>query len=186
MPISNSPTTLKLLTRGSVPAGVTVPCGVMATTGSPMVTPSARASSTPSTMPNSPGLRSVSLPRFMCAPMSATVSSSTGSTPRINAPRLTLPAASIACPNTNGAAAFTRGSCRASAATRCQLASCGTPRISMCDATDRMRLRSSSWNPFITDSTTISAATPSAMPAIDVSAMNEMNELRPEPLRARV
>ncbi len=56
----------------------------------------------------------------------------------------------------------------------------------MCDATARIRLRSSSWKPFITDSTTISAATPSAMPAIDVSAMNEMNELRPEPRRARV
>ena len=56
----------------------------------------------------------------------------------------------------------------------------------MCDATARMRLRSSSWNPFITDSTTISAATPSAMPAIEISEMNEMNVLRPEPLRARV
>ena len=65
-------------------------------------------------------------------------------------------------------------------------ASVGRPRISMCDATDRIRLRSSSWKPFITDSTTISAATPNAMPAIDVSAMNEMNVLRPEPRRARV
>ena len=56
----------------------------------------------------------------------------------------------------------------------------------MCDATERMRLRNSCWNPFITDSTTISAATPSAMPAIEMSAMNEMKALRPEPLRARV
>ena len=56
----------------------------------------------------------------------------------------------------------------------------------MCDATDRMRVRNSCWKPFITDSTTISAATPRAMPAIDVSAMNEMNVLRPDPLRARV
>jgi len=56
----------------------------------------------------------------------------------------------------------------------------------MCDATARMRLRSSSWNPFITDSTTISAATPSAMPAIEMSEMKDMNVLRPEPLRARV
>ena len=56
----------------------------------------------------------------------------------------------------------------------------------MCDATERIRVRSSSWNPFITDSTTISAATPSAMPAIDISAMNEMNVLRPAPRRARV
>ena len=38
----------------------------------------------------------------------------------------------------------------------------------------------------MTDNTTISAATPSAMPAIDISDMNDMNVLRPEPLRARV
>jgi hypothetical protein len=56
----------------------------------------------------------------------------------------------------------------------------------MCEATDRIRLRSSCWKPFITDSTTMSAATPSAIPAIDISAMNEMKALRPEPLRARV
>ena len=35
MPTSKMPTTRKLLTRGSVPAGVTVPCGVMTTTESP-------------------------------------------------------------------------------------------------------------------------------------------------------
>jgi hypothetical protein len=61
------PTTLKLLTRGSVPAGVTVPCGVIATTVSPTRTPSARASSAPSTMPNSPALRSASEPRACAA-----------------------------------------------------------------------------------------------------------------------
>ena len=102
------------------------------------------------------------------------------------APRFAPPAVSIACPNTYGAAAFTRGCASAICAICCQSASCGTPRISMCDATDRMRLRSSCWNPFITDSTTISAATPSAMPAIEISDMNEMKLLRPEPLRARV
>ena len=48
-----------------------------------------------------------------------------------------------------------------------------------------MRLRNSSWKPFITDSTTISAATPSAMPAIDDSEMNEMKVLREAPLRVR-
>ncbi len=41
-----------------------------------------------------------------------------------------------------------------------------------------MRARTSFWNPFITDSTTISAATPSAMPSIEVSEMNEMKWLR--------
>ena len=65
-------------------------------------------------------------------------------------------------------------------------ASVGKPRISMCDATDRIRLRNSSWKPFITDRTTISAATPSAIPAIDVAEMKGMKRLRPEPRRARV
>ncbi len=40
--------------------------------------------------------------------------------------------------------------------------------------TPRMRARTSFWNPFITESTTISAATPSAMPSIEVSEMKEM------------
>src|SRR5438105_4067484 len=35
-----------------------------------------------------------------------------------------------------------------------------------------MRFRSSSWKPFMTERTTISAATPRAIPAIDVNAMN--------------
>ena len=41
-----------------------------------------------------------------------------------------------------------------------------------------MRVRSSFWKPFITDSTTISAATPSAMPSIEISEMKEMKWLR--------
>ena len=122
----------------------------------------------------------------MWLPMSATPASRAGSMPRTSAPRFAPPADSIACPMTYGAAAFTCGLPRASRSTAASSASTGIPRISMCEATDRIRLRSSSWKPFITDSTTISAATPSAIPAIDVSAMNEMNELRPEPRRARV
>jgi hypothetical protein len=101
-------------------------------------------------------------------------------------PRFASPTESIACPITYGAAAFTWGLAMAVRATAASSASVGMPRISMCDATDRIRLRSSSWKPFITERTTISAATPSAIPAIDVRAMNEMNVLRPEPRRARV
>ncbi|MNC98662.1 hypothetical protein D3C83_166970 [compost metagenome] len=52
------------------------------------------------------------------------------------------------------------------------------PEICTCEATPRMRSRSSLWKPFITDSTTISAATPSAMPAIEVSEMKLMKWLR--------
>jgi hypothetical protein len=40
-----------------------------------------------------------------------------------------------------------------------------------------MRERNSFWKPFITDSTTISAATPSAMPSIEISEMKEMKWL---------
>ena len=56
----------------------------------------------------------------------------------------------------------------------------------MCDRTDSIRSRTSFWNPFITDSTTISAATPNAMPATESAAMKEMKPLRwptPRPLR---
>ena len=41
-----------------------------------------------------------------------------------------------------------------------------------------MRSRTSFWKPFITDSTMISAATPSAMPSIETPEMNEMKRLR--------
>jgi hypothetical protein len=37
-----------------------------------------------------------------------------------------------------------------------------------------MVARNSFWNPFMTESTTISAATPSAIPIIDVIEMNEI------------
>ena len=41
-----------------------------------------------------------------------------------------------------------------------------------------MRPRNSVWKPFITDSTTISAATPSAMPSMEIIEMKEMKWLR--------
>jgi hypothetical protein len=49
---------------------------------------------------------------------------------------------------------------------------------STCDSTESMRSRTSLVKPFITDSTMISAATPSAMPAIEIAEMNEMKALR--------
>ncbi len=52
------------------------------------------------------------------------------------------------------------------------------PVISTCEATLSMRSRTSFWKPFITDSTMISAATPSAMPSIETAEMNEMKRLR--------
>ena len=52
--------------------------------------------------------------------------------------------------------------------------------------TDSMRSRTSFWKPFITDSTMMSAATPSAMPSMDTPEMNEMKRLRRPARPARV
>ncbi len=41
-----------------------------------------------------------------------------------------------------------------------------------------MRSRTSFWKPFITDSTMMRAATPSAIPNIDTPEINEMKPLR--------
>lgn len=40
-----------------------------------------------------------------------------------------------------------------------------------------MRSRTSFWNPFMTETTVISTAMPSAIPAIDTAEMNEMKWL---------
>ena len=58
-----------------------------------------------------------------------------------------------------------------------------TPLSVACEVMLRMRLRSSRSNPFITDSTTISTATPIATPTIDISEMNDRKRL---PRRAQV
>ena len=47
-----------------------------------------------------------------------------------------------------------------------------------CDAMPRMRVRSSFSKPFMTDSTVISAATPMAMPSMELRLMKEMKWLR--------
>jgi hypothetical protein len=49
-----------------------------------------------------------------------------------------------------------------------------------------MRSRTSFWKPFITLSTMISAATPSAMPSIDTPLMKEMKAVAPPARPARV
>ena len=179
MPTSNNPTTVNCLSRGITPAGVTMPCGAISATLSPVRTPSARASSDPSTMPNSPGLSASSFPARMCRPSSATCASRSGRIPRTTLPRTAWPAASIACALTNGAYPTTCGSCTASFATARQSASwLFAPLTCTCEATPRIRVRSSFWKPFMTESTTISAATPSAMPAIEMAEMKLMKWLR--------
>ena len=79
----------------------------------------------------------------------------------------------------NGAAASTCSCFDASPATRCQSRSFpSTPLNWTWEATPRMRVRISRWNPFITDSTVISTVMPSATPSTETSEMNEMKWLR--------
>jgi hypothetical protein len=52
------------------------------------------------------------------------------------------------------------------------------PLICRWEATPRIRVRTSVWKPFITESTTISTMTPSAMPAMEMREMKLMKRLR--------
>ena len=88
----------------------------------------------------------------------------------------------------NGAAPTTSGLRLALATVACQSGNAepSASNTSMCEITLSMRSVTSFWKPFITDSTMISAATPSAMPSIDTPEMNEMKPLRRPARPARV
>ena len=176
--------------RGVNPTGLTLACGASIITGSPRCTPSASARSCPRTMPKSPGCKSARDPVTIWPATSDTDFSAAGSMPRTWTPRSTCPRKSMPCAATKGAAARTEGDFSAASAISVHLASTeagsapGT-KSSMCGRTESMRSRTSFWKPFMTDSTTISAATPSAIPAIDVAATKETNRSRP-PRRPRM
>ncbi|OJB43846.1 hypothetical protein BGV60_31270 [Burkholderia ubonensis] len=110
--------------------------------------------------------------------MSDTCGSSRGSMPRNATPVTLPPCVSSAWASTYGAALLTDELRSDSPAVCFQsgIVPVGE-KISMCASTASMRSRTSLLNPFITDSTMISAATPSAMPDIDATAMNEMKPL---------
>ena len=96
-PESKTASTVNCFSRGTTPAGVIWPCGAISVTFSPSATPSARASSPPSTMPNSPSASAVSGAPRTCFAMSDTSGSAAGSTPRISTPRTLSPRVSSAC-----------------------------------------------------------------------------------------
>jgi hypothetical protein len=108
--------------------------------------------------------------------------------PRTIAPRMSSPRARSAWAAMKGAAPTTCGLRRASSIVR--FASCSmpppAPKISTCDTTPSIRSRTSFWKPFITDSTMISAATPSEIPSMETPEMNEMKPLRRVARPARV
>ena len=139
-------------------------------------------------MPQAPGCSFAKAVSRNEAASGVTVASSAGEMPRMTAPRMVSPRAISACTAMKGAAPATCGSRRACSAVARQSAS-ASPRASntsMCAITLSMRSRTSFWKPFITDSTMISAATPSAMPSIDTPEMKEMKPLRRPARPARV
>ncbi len=169
--------------RGTTPAGVTWPLGATSVTLSPARTPSERASSTPSTMSE--------LARHQLGQGAALQGRGQVGDLGFLAP--------ATMPRTHGAAhvlaarqqrlrcdegrradhlpGVRRGPSASVRARSASAAPLGT-NTSMCEITLSMRSRTSFWKPFITDSTMISAATPSAMPSIDTPEMKEMNPLR--------
>ncbi len=139
-------------------------------------------------MPNSPGTSLSSVPLGAAAAMSVTSGSSLGSMPRTSVPFMSSPRAISAWVAMKGAAPTTSGCLRAAAMMVSSSGRAWPSRemISMCETTPSMRSRTSFWKPFITLSTMISAATPSAMPSIDTPEMNEMKPLRRVARPARV
>ena len=104
------------------------------------------------------------------------------------APRSSSPRPTRAWAATKGAAPITAGFCIADADVARQSGSAlpEASKTSMCAMTLSMRSRTSDWKPFITLSTMISAATPSAMPSMDTPLMKEMKPLRRPARPARV
>ena len=108
--------------------------------------------------------------------------------PRTMAPRMSSPRAMSDWVVMKGAAPTTSGFRRTSCRVRLTSGSMPPPGpyTSMCETTPSMRSRTSFWKPFITDSTMMSAATPSAMPSMDTPEMKEMKPLRRVARPARV
>ncbi len=179
MPDSNTPLTLKRRVRGKIPLGVAVPKGVITTTESPTWASSARASALPRIIRYCPGARSSSRPAFRWPAKPVALRSSSGSTPRIEAPTVFTPCASNPCASTKGTAAWTPGCLRALRWTAGQSVSVSSRPVNVAwEVTLRMRVRSSLSNPFMTERTTSSVATPSISPSTDISATNETNPRR--------
>ena len=178
-PASKMPVTVKRRMRGSTPAGVIRACGTTRVTRPPTVASSLSARSRPSSTLKRPGARLSKSPSTRYPPTSDTRGSRAGETPRISTPR-TCPAwVSIPCNSTNGAAPTTSGCASAASASDSHPSSePSIPEIVACEATPRMRSRSSRSKPFMTEITVIRAVAPSAIPIIEVRLMKEMKWLR--------
>ena len=104
--------------------------------------------------------------------------SASGSTPRTSAGRKFVPAASMPSIVTYGATPTTPGTPSRRARHACQSSIPDRDAIVACAFTLKSRVRVSVSRPFITDRMTISAATPSAIPASDATLMNDTTPRR--------
>ena len=161
------------------PAGVTCTCGTMTVTLSPGITPSPAATSTPSTMPYSWGLRLLKLPSIILKLTSLTLSCKAGSIPCRITPRIRLPLVSMTCFWTYGAApttcfsAFNLSSCTGQSASWPFV-----PETVTWATTPSILSRSSFSNPFMIDNTVIKTMTPNMIPNMEANDMNEIKRLR--------
>ncbi len=110
--------------------------------------------------------------------------SASGSIPRSKIPEALPPRVTMPCSSMYGAAATIPGNPSSLAICRRQSERRPSrPEIVACAVRLRIRVRNSSSKPFITDSTTISTATPSASPIIAIPAIKETTPRRGEARR---
>ncbi len=168
------PVTSNARILGITPTGVTSPKATSSTTRSPTFAPSSSASADPSITRYLPSVRSLIRPLDKCGAKSTTRRSASGSTPRTSTPDDLSPWISMPCSSIYGAAPTTPGKRSSfSRSGRQFVIRPSSPEIVACAVRLKIRVRNTSSKPFITDSTTISTATPSARPSIAMPAISD-------------
>ena len=173
-PNSKAPTTVKRLIMGLAPKGLALSRGAITVTLSPIPTLRRDARPTPSTIPYSPGLRSLSSPASILVATSETSASYEGSTPRKKAP--VEPFACNQTPSSvNGAAAITSSPFSTRVTTSAHsVMSLSIASIVAWEIALSILALSSFSKPFMTEITVISVVIPKAMPSMDMSEIKEI------------
>ena len=121
-----------------------------------------------------PGLEALQAFPATCAAASLTRGSVAGSTPLIKGAADASPGRKGSLPLHEGRRRDHGGRASSFFANACQSSSGPSDEVtSMCATTESMRSRTSFWKPFMTESTMMSAATPSAIDATDIAEMKE-------------
>ena len=172
------PTTWSVRIRGMAPAGVKSLSGTIKLMRSPTCAPTIAASCAPKATPKLPGFKPSMLPATNCFGKSDTLPSSLGKMPRIATPRIMLSRLRSPWELTMGATPTTWGWAATLSASGSQFAKPSGAVISTWDRTESIRSRTSFWKPFMTERTTISEATPKAMPAVEIPEIKDRKPSR--------